>query len=129
MGIAPPDLPYYRAWATATGQISPARGWVRFGEDFENRTETRGILRDFIEGAAGIHVKNLYNDYVYFWRWALWKLYESAHATGGAILSFMTASSYLRGPGFTIMRRSLREALDELWIIDLDGNNLGARKT
>jgi type ISP restriction-modification system protein len=104
-------------------------GWVRFGEDFENRTQTIGILRDFIEGAPGVHVKNLYNDYVYFWRWALWKLYESEHATGGAILSFITASSYLRGPGFTVMRRHLRKVFDELWIIDLEGDNLGARKT
>jgi hypothetical protein len=104
-------------------------GWVRFGENFETRTQTKGILRDFIEGAPGVHVKNLYNDYVYFWRWALWKLYESEQVTAGAILSFITASSYLRGPGFTIMRRHLREIFDELWIIDLEGDNLGARKT
>lgn len=113
-------------------EIQDARrkgGWVRFGENFENRVETLGILRDFIRGAPGVHVKNLYNDYVYFWRWALWKLYESEHATGGGILSFITASSYLRGPGFTIMRRRIREAFDELWILDLEGDNLGARKT
>ncbi len=104
-------------------------GWVRFGEDFENQTETEGILRDFIKGAPGIHVKNLYNDYVYFWRWALWKLYENGNITGPAILSFITASSYLRGPGFNVMRRHMRKTFDELWILDLEGDNLGARKT
>lgn len=103
--------------------------WVRFGEDLENRTNTLGILKDFTKDAPGLHVKNLYNDYVYFWRWALWKLFENERASGPAILSFITASSYLRGPGFTIMRKRFRETFDELWILDLEGGNLGARKT
>ena len=117
---------------------APRRGgWVRFGpegagagED-ENASDTRGILRDFVEPAreAGqsIHVKNLYNDYVYFWRWALWKVFETTNQPG--IVSFITASSYLRGPGFVGMRQKMREDLDELWIIDLEGDQLGARKT
>lgn len=104
-------------------------GWVRFGSDLSNSTVTLGILKDFIDGAPGIHVKNLYNDYVYFWRWALWKLYENENSTHQGIISFITASSYLKGPGFTSMRRKMREAFDELWIIDLEGDNLGARKT
>jgi hypothetical protein len=117
-------------------------GWVRFGRKPDKKKEaskfrakldkenvTRGILKDFISGAPGVHVKNLYNDYVYFWRWALWKLYENGHASGPAILSFITASSYLRGPGFTKMRRWMRQSFDELWILDLEGNNKGARKT
>ena len=56
------------------------------------------ILRDFTEPAAkagaGLHVKNLYNDYVYFWRWALWRLFEQQQC--GGVVSFITASSYLR---------------------------------
>ncbi|MGH7952379.1 MAG: type ISP restriction/modification enzyme, partial [Limisphaerales bacterium] len=94
---------------------------------------TRPILQDFIEPAseagAGVHVKNLYNDYVYFWRWALWKLFENPDANGAGIITFITAASYLRGPGFVGMRQKMREAFDELWIIDLEGDNLGARKT
>ena len=35
------------------------------------------------------------------------------------IVSFITAASYLRGPGFTGMRQRMREAFDEIWIIDL----------
>lgn len=68
---------------------------------------------------------------MYFWRWALWKLFENpvAESTGPGIVSFITASSYLRGPGFVGMRQKMREAFDELWIIDLEGDNLGARKT
>lgn len=113
-------------------------GWVRHGDPRvpspDNPSKrTRPILQDFIEPAsaagAGVHVKNLYNDYVYFWRWALWKLFENPEASGPGIITFITAASYLRGPGFVGMRRKMREAFDELWIIDLEGDNLGARKT
>lgn len=106
-------------------------GWVRHGDP--EHGDLRPILQDFIEPAsasgAGVHVKNLYNDYVYFWRWALWKLFENPEASGAGIVAFITASSYLRGPGFVGMRQKMRESFDELWIIDLEGDNLGARKT
>jgi hypothetical protein len=101
-------------------------GWVRFGDDGDEP-----ILNDFIEpvkeAGAGGQLKNLYNDYVYFWRWAIWKVFEQSG--GGGIVSFITASSYLRGPAFAGMRRVMRETFDELWIIDLGGDNLGARKS
>ena len=104
-------------------------GWVRYGDGGEGASPS--ILEDFLapvrEAGQGLHLKNLYNDYVYFWRWALWKVLDSTEGAG--IVSFITASSYLRGPGFAGMRRKMREVFDELWIIDLEGDNLGARKT
>jgi hypothetical protein len=118
-------------------------GWVRFGDKGQGKMdlktaqvvdgelEERPILRDFTEPAteagAGVHLKNLYNDYVYFWRWALWRLFE--RQTCGGIITFITASSYLAGPGFVGMREMMRRTFDELWIIDLGGDNLGTRKT
>jgi Type ISP C-terminal specificity domain len=106
-------------------------GWVRH-TDRAHPNEIP-ILQDFIEPAigvgAGVHVKNLYNDYVYFWRWALWKLFENPEASGPGVISFISASSYLRGPGFVGMRQKMRESFDELWIVDLEGGKLGARKT
>ena len=103
-------------------------GWVRHGDEGSDETP---ILEDFLKPARdaglGVHIKNLYNDYVYFWRWALWKVFDSTADSG--IVSFITASSYLRGPGFAGMRRKMREVFDELWIIDLEGDSLGARKT
>ncbi len=105
-------------------------GWVRFGEQNLN-DETKGILKDFIEPATqagqGKHIKNLYNAYVYFWRWAMWKTFEQSNDSG--IVCFITAASYLRGPGFVGMREHMRRTFDELWIIDLEGDSLGARKT
>jgi predicted helicase len=75
---------------------------------------------------AGTHVHNLYNDYVYFWRWALWKVFETTKESG--VVSFITASSYVRGPGFVGMRQLMRQTFDELWIIDLEGDSLGPRR-
>lgn len=105
-------------------------GWVRFGDAAEGG-DAQGILRAFldpvIEAGEGAHAKNLYNLYVYFWRWIMWKVFEQ---TGGpGIVSFITASSYLRGPAFLGMREHMRRTFDELWIIDLEGDNLGARRT
>ena len=101
-------------------------GWVRHGDGGEGAPQP--ILEDFLaparEAGLGVHLKNLYNDYVYFWRWALWKVFDSTDDAG--IVSFITASSYLRGPGFAGMRRKMREVFDELWIIDLEGDSLGA---
>src|SRR5690606_23034655 len=37
--------------------------------------------------------------------------------------------SYLGGPGFSAMRRHMREVLDALWIIDLEGDPLGPRRS
>jgi hypothetical protein len=110
-------------------------GWVRFGDqvgaDQEKQGEKPALLKDFTDPAtkvgAGVHLKNLYNDYVYFWRWALWRLFEQQ--TCGGIVTFITASSYLAGPGFVGMREMMRRTFDELWIIDLGGDNLGTRKT
>ena len=107
-------------------------GWVRYGDPRQDvPNPPKPILENFLapvrEAGQGLHLKNLYNDYVYFWRWALWKVFDSTEDAG--IVTFITASSYLRGPGFAGMRRKMREVFDELWIIDLEGDSLGARKT
>jgi hypothetical protein len=121
--------PYDRQQRDDTNQTRRG-GWVRFGDG-----STPAPLEDFLaparEAGYGGHLKNLYNDYVYFWRWALWKVFEKeapGRAPGG-IVCFITASSYLRGPGFVGMRRVMRETFDELWILDLEGDNRGARPT
>ena len=111
-------------------------GWVRYGDDIQGgeKSEKQGeppILEAFLkparEAGKGGDLANIYNDYVYFWRWALWRLFEKQK--GGGIISFITASSYLRGPGFVGMREVMRQTFDELWIIDLEGDGIGARKS
>lgn len=89
------------------------------------------LLEDFIEplrqAGQGGQAKNLYNSYVYFWRWAIWKACEQNPEKPG-VVSFITSSSYLRGPGFAGMREYMRRMFDEIWIIDLGGEGRGAFK-
>ena len=78
--------------------------------------------------AAGLggHLKNVYNDYVYFWCWAVWQ--ATALPPGPGVVAFITASSYLDGVSMGGVRHLLRNAFDELWIVDLGGEGRGALK-
>ncbi len=73
--------PPYDRQAANEGNLADERrkgGWVRFGDP--NHPDEVPIFRDFTDttrASDALHVKNLYNDYVYFWRWALWKLFEN----------------------------------------------------
>lgn len=78
------------------------------------------------EWKAGVHSKHLRNLYVYFWRWATWKVFGTGHyaATGlpepnrEGIVCFITAAGFLGGDGFQRMREDLRQTCSEIWIID-----------
>ena len=128
--------PYDREQHTEDTGTRRKGGWVRHGDQSEvaAKQEKQGeypIFDDFLEPARragkGLHLQVIFNDYVYFWRWALWRLFEQQD--GGGIISYITASSYLTGPGFVGVRETMRRTFDDLWIIDLGGDNLGARKT
>jgi hypothetical protein len=86
--------------------------------------DARSLLAAFSQ-ANGVHRKNLYNEYVSFWRWAVREVLERRRGAG--VVCFVTAASYLRGPAFAGVRCSLREAFDELWVIDLEGDQRAAR--
>ncbi|MEU0521711.1 type ISP restriction/modification enzyme [Streptosporangium sp. NPDC006007] len=61
----------------------------------------------------------LSNLYVYFWRWATWKVFDAHAGQPSGIVAFVTTSGYTTGPGFAGMREYLRRTADEGWIIDL----------
>ena len=133
-------------------------GWVRWGEETrevrQNAMRLKGgklkakyergkcILDDFSEpvklAGHGGDLKNLYNLYVYFWRWALWKVFEHppegssgrrrAGGENAGVVSFISASSYTRGDAYVGMREMLRRLCHELWIIDLGGEGRGTRR-
>jgi hypothetical protein len=128
--------PYDRERRNEDGTKANKGGWVRFGDQTKGAAKQekqgeRPIFEDFLKPARdagkGLNLQVIFNDYVYFWRWALWRMFEAQN--GGGIISFITASSYLVGPGFVGVREMMRRSFDELWIIDLGGDNLGARKT
>ena len=62
---------------------------------------------------------------MYFWRWAIWKAFEQ-NGKGPAVVAYITASSWLDGPGFLGLRQLARQMADDIWIIDLGGDNKGA---
>jgi hypothetical protein len=67
---------------------------------------------------VGAHAKHLRNLYIYFWRWATWKVFDRdpQHDTG--IVCFITVAGFLNGPGFQRMRDYLRRTADRIWVID-----------
>lgn len=121
--------PYDRHEAATQKNKARTGGWVRWGDD---KKGANAIFRDFLDPAVaaghGVRVHNLYNLYAYFWRWALWKIFEQETADGVGIVSFITASSYLDGDAFRGMREHIRRVCDEVWILDLGGEGRGTRK-
>jgi len=87
------------------------------------------FVKPALDAGQGVHLHNLYNLYVYFWRWAIWKVFEHETAAGPGIVSFISASSYLDGAAFCGMREHMRRVCDEIWILDLGGEGRGTRKT
>jgi hypothetical protein len=93
-------------------------GWI------EEQSYTLGrsaLLKDWMPPAdwgVGAHAKHLRNLYIYFWRWATWKVFDHdpKHDTG--IVCFITVAGFLNGPGFQRMRDYLRRKADHVWVID-----------
>jgi len=121
--------PYDRHEAADETNKARTGHWVRWGDDGKGTT---AIFKDFLDPVVkaghGVHAKWLYNLYVYFWRWALWKVFERKTAAGPGVVSFISASSYLFSDAFCGMRAHMRRLCDEIWILDLGGEGRGARK-
>ena len=67
---------------------------------------------------VGAHAKHLRNLYVYFWRWATWKVFDRDPRNDAGIVCFITVAGFLNGPGFQKMRDYLRRTADRIWVID-----------
>jgi hypothetical protein len=105
--------PPYRERAEGLG------GWVERGDGTPGAAVPLDAFR--AEG-NGLNENALKNLYVYFWRWATWKVFDAHHEPPDAdtgVVCFITTSGYLRGTGFKGMREYLRRTCSEGWIIDL----------
>ncbi|MDR2697595.1 MAG: N-6 DNA methylase, partial [Holophagales bacterium] len=125
--------PYGRHSAGNKTNRAATGAWVRYGnEESENGKGKDPILEDFLRPARqaglGIHLANIYNQYVYFIRWALWKAFEHERADVNGIVTFITASSYLDGKAFVGLRRHMRKVCERIDIIDLGGDGRGTHK-
>jgi len=122
--------PYERHEAADETNKAATGHWVRWGDDDKG---TNAILKAFLDpviaAGHGGQLKWFYNVYVYFWRWALWKVFEHKTDAGPGVVSYISASSYLDGDAFCGMREYMRRLCDEIWILDLGGEGRGTRKS
>ncbi len=109
-------------------QAAGQGGWIEAGSSSVART-LRPPLDWWQPPAAwgvGAHAHHLRNLYVYFWRWATWKVFGSGyHASTGlpdrdqaGIVCFITVAGFLNGPGFQRMREDLRRTCSAIWVVD-----------
>lgn len=101
-------------------------GWVESG--FRSPDVASPILDDFRAPGMGKYEYVLKNLYVYFWRWAFWKVFEDSFralegqpdsAQRAGVVCFITADGYLHGPGFAGMREYIRRSSSRGWIINV----------
>ena len=101
-------------------------GWVESG--FRSADVASPILDDFRAPGMGKYEYVLKNLYVYFWRWAFWKVFEDSFralegqldsAQHAGVVCFITADGYLNGPGFAGMREYIRRSSSRGWIINV----------
>ncbi len=105
-------------------------GWVEKGERLATGDEgATPILDDWRPprdwGVSSGYTKELSNLYVFFWRWGTWKVFgntgkktDNINARPG-IVSFITTTGFLTGPGFKQMRAWLRGTCTEIWVLHL----------
>lgn len=105
-------------------QAAHSGGWIEEGSDGRPSPMDHWVPPpDWGIGAHSHHLKNLY---VFFWRWASWKVFGSGYteSTGRSgtnkegIVCFITAAGFLNGPGFQAMRADLRASCSDIWVID-----------
>jgi hypothetical protein len=72
----------------------------------------KSLLDDFREAGNGRQEYKLHDLAIYFWRWALWKAFESTPENPAGIVAFITTDAFLDGPGFAGMRRYIRKQAD-----------------
>lgn len=62
-----------------------------------------------------------------FWRWCIWKLFESDGARGSGVVCLIANRTFLAGHPYAGLRRMLRRRFDRIDIVDLRGDSRGAR--
>lgn len=93
-------------------------GWVEAGNPNSPEPAPLAAWMPPREWGVGAHSKHLRNLYVYFWRWATWKVFDHDPGANTGIVCFITVAGFLNGPGFEKMRDYLRRTTDEVWVID-----------
>lgn len=94
-------------------------GWIERRDD-----GSPAPLDAFRAPGNGRNERFLKNYYIYFWRWATWKVFESIPSDQAGVICFITPSAYLRGVGGKGMREYLRRNSDHGWVVELSPEGL-----
>ncbi|MGW3844472.1 type ISP restriction/modification enzyme [Streptomyces sp. NPDC005075] len=90
-------------------------GWV----EKRPKGQEPPLLDTFRYPGNGRYEHILKNMYLYFWRWATWKVFDAHETDQHGVICFITPSGFATGPGGRGMRDYLRRTCDEGWIINL----------
>ncbi|GGP73396.1 hypothetical protein GCM10010231_50330 [Streptomyces sindenensis] len=90
-------------------------GWV----EKRSHGQDAPLLDGFRLPGNGRYEHVLKNLYVYFWRWATWKVFDAHQNDRHGVVCFIAPSGWTTGPGGRGMRSYLRRTCDEGWIINL----------
>lgn len=101
--------PPYRDKAKGTAE------WI----EAPDSTKSSPSLSAFRKAGNGRLEYVLSNLYVYFWRWATWKVFDAHGDHPAGIVAFVCSAGFTTGRGFSGFREYLRRTADEGWIIDL----------
>jgi hypothetical protein len=99
-------------------------GWIEKGSS--GREAPMALWTPPSNWGVGQDTKHLKNLYVYFWRWATWKVFGTGlkastgleEADKAGIICFISAAGFLHSDGFQKMRDDLRRSCNEIWVID-----------
>jgi predicted helicase len=99
-------------------------------EEGENRTLVGdwmdGLWDDLKEPVRNAGHGNQLNTFpelsVAFWRWTIWKLFESENAPRRGVVALITNRKFLTGWPYAGLRRMMRERFDRIEIFDLRGD-------
>lgn len=97
-----------------------AGGQDERGRPMEGKWED--LKRTVSEAGHGNQLNTFEEFSVAFWRWALWKLFESDNAPGRGVIAFISNRKFLTGWPYAGLRRSLRQRFDRIEIVDLRGD-------
>ena len=130
MGNPPYDRDQSQADSVEKDAARRLGGMIRHGDE-----DRPGLIETFIEKTPTelrrqAHV--IHELATYFWRWGIWKVCEQEHegmaSPGGpGIVSYITPSAWLRSDAWAGMRHHLRARFDDIWVVDLGGDQRSAR--
>lgn len=93
-------------------------GWIEGDTAVAERTAPLSEWMPPKEWGEGAHSKHLRNLYIYFWRWATWKVFDHHPTSRAGVVCYITVAGFLGGRGFQKMRDYLRRTCDDIWVID-----------